>query len=140
MDKIEQIKVVFADELATCTTLAAVQELKVKYLGKTGELTGLLKSIKDLPAEERPSFGAKVNELRNQMETVFAKKLDELKAAEMQRRLQEEKIDVSLTASKPWDASWLPRKASGQQSKSIIGISSVFVATISSQKARRMPV
>ena len=104
MDKIEQIKVVFQDELEACVTLAAVQELKVKYLGKTGELTGLLKSIKDLPPEERPSFGAKVNELRNQMEAVFAQKLDELKAAEMQRRLQEERVDVSLNASKPWGA------------------------------------
>ena len=104
MDKIEQIKSVFYEELAACATLTAVQELKVKYLGKAGELTGLLKSIKDLPAEERPGFGAKVNELRNQMETVFAKKLDELKAADMQRRLQEERIDVSLSASKPWGA------------------------------------
>ena len=104
MDKIEQIKVVFADELAACTTLAAVSELKVKYLGKNGELTGLLKSIKDLAPEDRPSFGAKVNELRNQMESTFASKLDELKALEMQRRLQEEKIDVSLSVSKPWGA------------------------------------
>ena len=104
MDKIEQIKAVFYDELAACSTLAAVQDLKVKYLGKTGELTGLLKSIKDLPAEERPSFGAKVNELRNQMEAVFAQKLEELKAEEMQRKLQEERIDISLSATKPWGA------------------------------------
>ena len=104
MDKIEQIKLVFEDELSACSTLAAVQELKVKYLGKTGELTGLLKSIKDLPQEERPTFGAKVNELRNQMEAVFAAKVDELKAADLQRRLQEERIDVSLTSTKPWGA------------------------------------
>ena len=104
MDKIEQIKTVFEGELAACSTLAAVQELKVKYLGKTGELTALLKSIKDLPAEERPSFGAKVNELRNQMEAVFAEKTETLKIAEMQRRLQEERIDISLTATKPWGA------------------------------------
>ena len=104
MDKIEQIKSVFHDELGSCTTVASVQELKVKYLGKTGELTGLLKSIKDLPAEERPGFGAKVNELRNQMEALFATKSDELKAVEMQRKLQEERIDISLTATKPWGA------------------------------------
>ena len=104
MDKIEQIKSVFHDELEACATLAAVQELKVKYLGKTGELTGLLKSIKDLPAEERPGFGAKVNELRNQMEAAFAEKQDKLKSTELQRKLQEEKIDISLSASKPWGA------------------------------------
>lgn len=104
MDKIQQIWGEFETELARCEALSALQDLKVKYLGKTGELTALLKSIKDLPAEERPSFGAKVNELRNRMEGVLAQKLDELKATELQRRLQEEKIDVSLTATKPWGA------------------------------------
>ena len=104
MDKIEQIWVEFESELKQCEALPALQDLKVRYLGKTGELTGLLKSIKDLPAEERPSFGARVNELRNRMEGVLAQKLDELKATELQRRLQEEKIDVSLSSTKPWGA------------------------------------
>lgn len=104
MDKLSSIKNVFTSELSACDTLAALQELKVKYLGKTGELTGLLKSIKDLRPEERPAFGASVNQLRNEMETAFADKTAMLKSADLQRRLQEEKVDVSLNSVKPWGA------------------------------------
>ena len=101
---INEIKNACGSELDGCSTLQNLQELKVKYLGKSGELTGLLKSIKDLPAEERPGFGAKVNELRNSLEQAFADKTTELKAAEMQRKLAEETVDVSLNTQQPWGA------------------------------------
>lgn len=101
---INEIKTACGSELDGCSTLQNLQELKVKYLGKSGELTGLLKSIKDLPAEERPGFGAKVNELRNSLEQAFADKTTELKAAEMQRKLAEETVDVSLNTQQPWGA------------------------------------
>ncbi len=95
---IAEIKSTFDAEISKCVRLAELQELKVKYLGKSGALTALLKSIRDLPAEERPTFGAQVNELRKQMEERFASKTDELKKEEMQRRLTEEKVDISLTS------------------------------------------
>lgn len=101
---INEIKNACGSELDGCSTLQNLQELKVKYLGKSGELTGLLKSIKYLPAEERPGFGAKVNELRNSFEQAFADKTTELKAAEMQRKLTEETVDVSLNTQQPWGA------------------------------------
>ncbi len=102
MDKIAEIKSVCMQEMENCDTLASLQDLKVKYLGKTGELTGLLKSIRELPAEERPTFGSKVNELRNILEDAFAEKAKELKALEMQRKLQQEVVDISLTATPSW--------------------------------------
>lgn len=102
--RIEEIKSAFDAEMTNCETLAGLQELKVKYLGKSGELTTLLKSIKDLPAEDRPAFGAEVNALRNEMEERFAQKSEVLKALDMQRRLQEEKVDVSLTSCQPLGA------------------------------------
>lgn len=104
MDKIAEIKLTFANELDSCKSLSEAQDLKVKYLGKSGALTGLLKSIKDLPPEERPTFGAKVNVLRNELEVSFSQKTEELKALEMERRLREERIDISLSATKPWGA------------------------------------
>lgn len=104
MDRIEQIKIAFTDELAACFDLQTLQDIKVKYLGKSGELTGLLKSIKDLPPEERPGFGAKVNLLRNELEQSLSEKQEYLKAAELQRKLQEEKIDISLNSCKPLGA------------------------------------
>lgn len=104
MNKIDEIKSTFETELASCSTLSGLQDLKVKYLGKSGVLTALLKGIKDLPAEERPSFGAKVNELRNTLETELTNKSGLVKAADMQRRLNEEKVDISLTATRAWGA------------------------------------
>ena len=104
MSKIMEMEVVCLSALAECTSLQSLQELKVRFLGKTGELTGLLKSIKDLPPEERPTFGAKVNELRNKLESAFAEKQAELKEQELQRRLRDEKVDVSLVNMQPWGA------------------------------------
>lgn len=104
MDKISEIREICLQELNSCQSLASLQDLKVKYLGKSGELTALLKSIKDLPADERPAFGAKVNQLRNLLEDSFAAAATQLKQAEMQRKLQEEKVDVSLSSASPWGA------------------------------------
>ena len=104
MDKISEIRQICLQELSACDSLSALQELKVKYLGKNGELTNILKSIKDLPAEERPTFGAKVNQLRNLLEDSFAAKTLQLKESEMQRKLQQEKVDISLTSAQPWGA------------------------------------
>lgn len=104
MEKITQMRSICIEDLNKCSNLIELQNLKVKYLGKTGELTSLLKSIKDLPTEERPSFGAKVNELRNELEKAFFNRTSELKALELERQLQQEKVDVSLNTMKPWGA------------------------------------
>lgn len=104
MTKIEEIKLSFETDLSACKTLAELQDLKVKYLGKSGLLTALLKGIKDLPAEERPTFGAKVNELRNMFEAELQDKTVAVKAAELQQRLANEKVDISLCEMQPWGA------------------------------------
>ena len=104
MTNIEEIKMAFNQELADCQTTAQLQDLKVKYMGKSGVLTALLKGIKDLSPAERPIFGAKVNELRNLFEQELDEKAACLKAEEIQRRLDNEKVDVSLCEMKPWGA------------------------------------
>ncbi len=104
MITIGEIKNKFDAEVCDCQTTEQAQDIKVRYLGKSGELTALLKGIKDLSPEERPSFGAKVNELRNYIESALQSKLAEMKELEMQRRLQQEKVDVSLTDVRPWGA------------------------------------
>lgn len=104
MSKILEMQEVCLSALNECNSLQSLQELKVRFLGKTGELTNLLKSIKDLPPAERPTFGAKVNELRNKLESAFAEKTAQLKEAELQRRLRDEKVDVSLVNMQPWGA------------------------------------
>ena len=105
MSRISEIQATFTKELQECNSTVNLQELKVKYLGKAGELTVLLKGIKDLSPEERPAFGAKVNELRNEMENAFGEKSTQLKQKEMSESLAKERIDISLCDMKPWGAS-----------------------------------
>lgn len=104
MSRISEIQATFKKELQECNSTVSLQELKVKYLGKAGELTALLKCIKDLSPEERPTFGAKVNELRNAMEYAFGEKLTQLKQQEMSESLAKERVDISLCDMKPWGA------------------------------------
>ena len=104
MSRISEIQATFTKELQECNSTVNLQELKVKYLGKAGELTVLLKGIRDLSPEERPAFGAKVNELRNEMENAFGEKSTQLKQKEMSESLAKERIDISLCDMKPWGA------------------------------------
>lgn len=104
MSTIAEIKSKFDAEVIKCVSVGELQDVKVKYLGKAGELTALLKGIKDLSPEERPAFGAKVNELRNYIEDALQERISAVKALEMQRRLQQEKVDISLTDVQSWGA------------------------------------
>lgn len=77
-------------------TLKDLDEVRVKFLGKKGELTSLLRGMNQLSAEERPQIGKIVNEARAELEELLAEKNSQLKAAELQRKLESEKIDVTL--------------------------------------------
>ena len=74
----------------------ALQELRVRYLGKKGEITAMMKQMRNLSPEERPAFGSKVNALRARAEEAFAEKMAELREAALEGRLQHERIDVTL--------------------------------------------
>ena len=53
----------------------ALQDVKVKYLGKKGSVSGLMKNMKDLPNEEKPAYGQKVNELRQAIQNELEEKM-----------------------------------------------------------------
>lgn len=94
--KVQEIR---ESALAACAQAASVQELtqlKVKFLGKKGELTLILRSMGQLPAEERPRFGKLVNEVRDELEKVWSERELELGRAEEEKRLMEESLDISL--------------------------------------------
>lgn len=83
-------------ELAAAAGKEALNELKVKYLGKKGLLTGVLRGLGALSPEERPRAGQVVNEVRNEIEQIIAAKLEAVKQAEVARKLASETIDVTL--------------------------------------------
>ena len=73
-----------------------LQEVRVAYLGKKGELTSIMKSMGALPAAERPVVGALANEVKERLEALIESRLELVRAQEIERRLKEETIDVTL--------------------------------------------
>ncbi len=74
----------------------SLEALRVQYLGKKGELTSQLKQIGSLPADQRPLFGDKINQIKQELSQLLANKKSEVEARELASALAAEKIDVSL--------------------------------------------
>ncbi len=94
--QLEQIKENALKELRECPDLKALDGLRVKYLGKKGELTAILKQMGKLSAEERPVIGQVANEVRQTLEEAVAHRQEELKARELEDRLAAEKLDITM--------------------------------------------
>ena len=99
-EKIKQIRVKAEDEISKIETIHDLNEVKVKILGKKGELTEILRGMGSLSSEERPVIGNLVNKVRDEIEGLITSKETELKKKELQEKLQSEKIDVTLPATK----------------------------------------
>ena len=99
-EKIEQIKQKSIEEIKSAKDLKNLDELRVKYLGKKGELTAVLRGMKDLSAEERPVIGNLVNEAKAELENLIEEKEIAFKKEELNKKLEAEKIDITLPGSK----------------------------------------
>ena len=99
-EKIEKIKQKTLEEIKKVTDLKNLEEIKVKALGKKCELTEVLKGLKDLAQEERPKVGAWVNEAKASVEEFIKKREEEFKTFELNKKLENEKIDITLPGNK----------------------------------------
>ena len=99
-EQIAKIKEESIQEIENIDNLKNLSELKVKYLGKKGELTAILRGMGKLTPEERPVIGSLVNEARDELEKVFEEKEKKLKRLELQKRLETENIDVTEPSKK----------------------------------------
>ena len=99
-EKIKQIRVKAEDEISKIETIHDLNEVKVKILGKKGELTEILRGMGSLSSEERPVIGNLVNKERDEIEGLITSKETKLKKKVLQEKLQSEKIDVTLPATK----------------------------------------
>ncbi len=99
-NKLKQIREEAMKQIEASDALDKLNDIRVNYLGKKGELTSLLKGMKDIAAEERPKFGQMVNDVRQ----IIEEKLDETKtklaAAAREEQMKSEVIDVTLPAKK----------------------------------------
>lgn len=100
INEISKLKEEALSEVNAATNAKELDEVRVKYLGKKGELTSILRSMGSLAPEERPVIGGKVNETRDEIERTI--KLGEEKFAkeELERKLKEETIDITLPSTK----------------------------------------
>ena len=95
----EQLSAILTDaknQVASSQNETEIEAIRVKYLGKKGELTAILKQMGSLSPEERPKMGALVNEAKQELEELISVKKKELKSAEQQKKLAEETIDITL--------------------------------------------
>ena len=99
-EKVNELKKMAFEEINNANTLQSLDEARVKYLGKKGELTAILKMMGTLTPEERPKLGSIVNVAKNEITAVIEEKEEKLKKEELAKKLEEEKIDVTLPSDK----------------------------------------
>ncbi|HVW18605.1 MAG TPA: phenylalanine--tRNA ligase subunit alpha [Solirubrobacteraceae bacterium] len=101
LDRIEAIRAEAGRELAGATTVEAVEELRIRYLGRRAELPNLLRGVAELAPEERGRVGKAANEARQALEALIEARGAELEAAELAERLASDRVDVTLPGEPP---------------------------------------
>ena len=99
-DEIISIKENAIKEIKNSESLQQLNDLRVMYLGKKGKLTELLRGMGNLSKEERPIMGALVNEAKEELNSEITKREEELKKIELNKKLEEENIDITLPSKK----------------------------------------
>ena len=99
-EKIEQIKSDVEGILENAKDIATLEQIRIKYLGKKGELTAVLKGMGKLSKEERPVIGALANEVRSKLETELEEKRAQISKAMEEAKLKNEVVDVTMPGKK----------------------------------------
>ena len=107
-EQIEGIKINALKEIEHTKDIIELEEIRVKYLGKKGELTALLRGMGALSAEERPFIGSLVNLVRDEIETSLEATKKKFKIAALEANLINEKIDVTEPSKKTEIGSYHP--------------------------------
>lgn len=97
-DRIGSLRQQFKSDLSLVQSVKDLEQLKVKYLGKKGPLQELMQCLRDIPSSERPAAGQHINQLKEEVSALCEEALHSFSKAELARRLEEEKIDISLPA------------------------------------------
>ncbi len=98
-EKMQQLTEIVELALAAidqASDLKALDDIRVDYLGKKGKITDMMKLMATLSPEEKPVFGQKVNQAKQQVQQCLAQRIEGLKAAELEAKLSAEQIDVTL--------------------------------------------
>ena len=97
-DRLRSILDEMRSALENAKSNEAMQEIRVKYLGKKGEITSMMKQMGSLSPEERPAMGQLVNEAKQKLETLISEKKAEMKQKATEAKLKAETIDITMPA------------------------------------------
>src|ERR1700753_4435096 len=96
LERIEEIRVEATAAIVDASTSAALEELRVSYLGRKAELTGILRGIAQLPPEERGPVGGAANKARKELEALIGQSGERVDAAELDARLVAARVHVTM--------------------------------------------
>lgn len=99
VERIEQIEAEAKAAVEAAGSASELEEVRVRFLGRKAELTGILRGIADLPPEQRGPVGSTGNKVRKALEALIEEKTDALSSAELEKSLAEDRIDVTLPGS-----------------------------------------
>jgi len=95
-EQLEEIRARALSELSDNATVEQIENVRVRVLGRSGELTEIMRGMGKVPAEERPTIGRLVNQIKAELEGRIATLDEKMQRAEMERSLAEVRIDVTL--------------------------------------------
>src|ERR671925_947983 len=101
LDRIGSLRAEAEAAVAGAPSSAALEELRVRYLGRKAELPNLLRGVAKLPPEERGTVGRAANQARQALEQLIAERANELEASELDASLAQDRIDVTLPGEPP---------------------------------------
>jgi phenylalanyl-tRNA synthetase alpha chain len=107
MPDLAQLRTEAESAIGAAGSAAELEELRVRYLGRKSELTAALRSIGELPPEQRGPVGKEANEVRRALEHLLERRTEDLQASELDRRLAEDRVDVTLPGDPPLPAGHL---------------------------------
>ena len=96
MENLDALVAQALEAIKQAADVATLEQIRVQYLGKKGELTQVMKTLGNIPAEERPKVGALVNQAKEQVQSVLNGRKSEMESAAMNARLAAERVDVTL--------------------------------------------
>ncbi len=101
IERIAELRAEAEAAIAGATTSAELEEQRVRYLGRKAELPNALRTIADLEPEQRGPTGKAANQARQALEALIAQRARQLDASELERRLETDRVDVTLPGSPP---------------------------------------
>jgi phenylalanyl-tRNA synthetase alpha chain len=101
IERVGELRAQAEAEIAAATGGEALQELRVRYLGRKAELPQMLRGVAQLPPERRGAVGKAANEARQALEALIERRAEQLGGAELEQRLRADRVDVTLPGAPP---------------------------------------